>query len=82
MKRGEAVQLLREILSVCAGSLAVSSVSLKEPALGDSGVDAGGYQLQIGAVLDGACRSSLMPLLKRKGVLMKESEGYLILYKL
>jgi hypothetical protein len=81
MKRGEAVQLLREVLNACAGSLAISSVSLNEPNSGNSGIHSGGYQLQIGATLDDACRNCLMPLLAKRGLSMKESNGYLIVYR-
>jgi hypothetical protein len=57
----------------------ISSVSLVEPRLQKNG--SRGYQLQIGATLDNACLSSLMPLLVKKGLSMKESNGYLIVYQ-
>jgi hypothetical protein len=81
MKRGEVIQLLREILNACAGSLSISSVSLIEPNSGNYGIDSGGYQLQIGATLDDACRNCLIPLLAKKGLSVKEANGYLIVYR-
>jgi hypothetical protein len=71
--------MLREILTVCSPHILISSVSLIEPRLQKN--DQRGYQLQIGATLDDACRSSLMPLLAKRGLSMRESNGYLIVYK-
>ena len=79
MRRGEAIQLLREILTVCSPHLLISSVSLVEPDLRKN--DSGGYQLQIGGTYDDACRSSLMPLLAKKGLSIKESKDCFIVYK-
>jgi hypothetical protein len=78
LRRGEAIQLLQEILTVCAPHILISSVSLVEPRLQRNG--SRGYQLQIGATYDDACLSSLMPLLAKKGLSVKESNGHLIVY--
>jgi hypothetical protein len=44
-------------------------------------ISSDGYQLQIGAILNDTSRNSLMHLLVKKGLSMKESKGWLIVYK-
>ena len=79
MNRGEAIQTLRQIISVCAGNgVLINSVSLIAPSHGNGLV---GYQLKIGTRLDSFCRVSLMPLLKEKGLELEENEDDIIIFK-
>jgi len=79
LQRGEAIQLLREILCVCSATvIIVNSVSLISPTQG-SGLT--GYQLKIGTTLNDAGRNSLMPLLKEHEVEMEETKDFIVFYK-
>ena len=79
MKREEAVQVLRDIINVCAGnSVVVTSVFLIPPS-NDSGIT--GYQLKIGTKLDYTCRMGLMPLLKKNELEMEENEDHILIFK-
>jgi hypothetical protein len=79
LQRGEAIQVLREIINVCRSTSAViSSISLTAPSK-DNGLM--GDQLKIGTRLDDACRRGLMPLFKKQGLGMEENEDYVIIFK-
>jgi hypothetical protein len=76
VERGEAIQLLREILNRCSvGS--IHSVSLISPTLNNGST---GYQLKIGTTLNTAFRNGLMILLKEKGLDMAEEENCITIY--
>lgn len=79
MKRRDAIQVLRDIIKVCANnSLVVSSVSLIAPTRTNAST---GYQLRIGTTLDDSCRNSLMPLLKEKALEIEEKEGGVFIFQ-
>ena len=79
MQRGDAIEVLREMIRVCAGNgLLINSVSLIPPSHGNGLV---GYQLKIGTRLDSFCRLGLMPLLKEKGLELEENEDDIIIFK-
>ena len=79
MQRGEAIQVLRGVINVCAdNSVFINSVSLIPPSK-DNGLM--GYQLRIGTRLDNDCRESLMPLLRRNHLEIEESSEFIRIYR-
>ena len=79
VQREKAIQVLRDIVAICSDySAIISSVSLNPPAK-DNGLI--GYQLKVGTVLNGSCRSGLMPLLKQRNLEIEERDGFITIFK-
>ena len=79
LQRQYAIQVLREIIRICANNgTIVSSVSLVAPSQNNGII---GYQLKIGTALDSYCRASLMPLLNEKSLEIEETKGYIVIFK-
>jgi hypothetical protein len=78
LKRGEATQLLREILNVCSSSIDIRYVSLNSHA---QNKDSTGYQLRIGTQLDTNTRNSLAFLLEKNGFEMEELKDIIVIHK-
>lgn len=79
LQRGEAIQLLREIIRACADiGMAISYVNLTPVSLNNGLMR---YQLKIGTRLDYACRKALMPLLKKKNLELEENEDHIAVFR-
>ena len=79
MLRGEAIQVLRDIIKFfAANSLFISSICLIAPS-NDNGLM--GYQLNIGVRLDDASTKGLMPLLKEKCLEKEKNEDHILIFK-
>jgi hypothetical protein len=76
MDRAEALNVLHEILEECKESVIMNSVSLDN--LPNSGTSKG-YQIKISCALDSASRQCIEPILKKHKLLLKESEGFVII---
>jgi hypothetical protein len=79
LRRRDAIQVLRDIIKVCAdNSVVISSVALIAPTQTNA---LSGYQLRIGTTLDYACRNMLMPLLKEKALEMEKKDGAVFIFQ-
>ena len=79
MRRRDAIQVLRDIIKVCAdNSVVISSVALIAPTQTNA---LSGYQLRIGTTLDYACRNSLIPLLREKALEMEEKDAAVFIFQ-
>ena len=77
MKRGETIQLLRQILNRCSPT-SIGFVSLIPPTPNNGTT---GYELKFGTTPNIAFRESSIILLKEKGLEMKENENFITIYK-
>ncbi len=76
LNRDEAVKLFKEVISACR--LNIASVSLTLP-LKDNGVD--GYQLHIKSYLSSVDKLELQAIATRHGLVWKEENGTIMIYK-
>jgi len=76
MDRAEALAVLHEILEAFQESISMNSVSLDNPPNSDTSK---GYQIKINCALDSASKQSIEPILEKHKLLLKESEGFVII---
>ena len=81
MNKSEAAAVLHEIFDVIGESVCISSVSLDNL---DSFVVRGdrGYQIKMKCVLDGDSRDSILPILGKKNLEIREENGYVLISKI
>ncbi len=76
MDRAEALAVLHEILEVCKESVIMNSVSLDNPPISATSK---GYQIKINCNLDSDAKQCIEPILKKHNLILKKSEGFVII---
>jgi hypothetical protein len=76
MDRAEALVVLHEVLEVCKESLIMNSISIDNPPI--SAISKG-CQIKINCTLDSISKQCIAPILKKHNLLLKESEGFVVI---
>jgi hypothetical protein len=82
LERGNAVQLLREVLSLLETSVTVSSVCLIPSNSRIQDKCRAEYQIRIGARLDNSTRKTLKQMLEKRDLVMEETDDSILISKL
>ena len=81
LNKSEAVAVLREIFEIIGESVCVESVSLDD--MDSLIVNKGrGYQIKMRCTLDSISKSSILTILERKQLAIKEENGYVLISKI
>jgi hypothetical protein len=76
MDRAEALAVLHEILEAFKESVIMNAVSLDNPANSTSSKE---FEIKINCSLDSTSKQSIAPILKKHNLLLKESEGIVVI---
>jgi hypothetical protein len=76
MDRAEALNVLHEILAECKESVIMNSVSLDNLPIAALSK---GYVIKINCALDSPSKQCIEPVMKKHNLLLKESEGFIII---
>ena len=76
MDRAEALAVLHEILEESKESIIINSVSLDNPPISASSK---AFQIKINCNLDNTSKQCIAPILKKHNLLLKESEGFVVI---
>ena len=79
LKRQEAMQLLKEVVAATE-SVDYTHISLKPPSE-NTQTKSEGYELHIKNQFDEADWISLKNIIQKRGLSMKEYDGYIVIYK-
>ena len=81
LNKSEALVVLRQIYEVVGESVCVESVSLDNL---DSLIVKGdkGYQIKMRCTLDRHSRGSILPILEKRHLALKEENGYVVISKI
>jgi hypothetical protein len=76
MDRVEALVVLHEILETCKESITMNSVSLDNPPISQTSKSC---LIKINCTLDSSTKECIAPILKKHNLLLKESDGFVVI---